>query len=63
MGITSESSSYGVKPGVVFSYPVTCANGDWSIVEDLPIDDFSQSKLDATEAELFEERSAVEDLL
>ena len=63
MGVTSDSSSYGVKPGVVFSYPVTCANGDWAIVEGLPIDDFSQSKLDATEAELFEERSAVENLL
>ncbi len=63
MAVTSDSSSYGVKPGVVFSYPVTCANGDWAIVEGLPIDDFSQSKLAATEAELFEERSAVEDLL
>ena len=63
MAVTSDGSSYGVKAGVTFSFPVTCQDGDWSIVQGLEIDDFSQAKLDATEAELFEERAAVEDLL
>ncbi len=61
MAIPSDGS-YGVKPGVIFSYPVTCANGQYSIVQDLPISEFSQSRIDATEAELREERAAVEHL-
>jgi malate dehydrogenase len=61
MAIPSDGS-YGVKPGVIFSYPVTCANGEYSIVQDLPVSEFSQSRIDATEAELREERAAVEHL-
>ena len=61
MAIPSDGS-YGVAPGVIFSYPVTCANGEYSIVQDLPISEFSQSRIDATEAELREERAAVEHL-
>ena len=61
MAIPSDGS-YGVKPGVIFSYPVTCANGKYSIVQDLPVSEFSQSRIDATEAELREERAAVEHL-
>jgi malate dehydrogenase len=63
MAVPSDGSSYGVKEGVIFSYPVTCQNGDWSVVQDLAIDDFSQARLDETEAELFEERSAVAELM
>ncbi|MDX1626067.1 MAG: malate dehydrogenase [Wenzhouxiangellaceae bacterium] len=55
--------SYGIEPGVIFSYPCTCEGGRWKIVQNLEIDDFSQQRLDATEAELREERKAVEDLL
>jgi malate dehydrogenase len=55
--------SYGIEPGVIYSYPVVCRNGDFEIVRDLSIDDFSRQKMDATEAELREERQAVAELL
>lgn len=55
--------SYGIEPGVIYSYPVVCRDGDYAIVPDLPIDDFSREKMDATETELREERAAVEALL
>lgn len=61
MAIPSDGS-YGVEPGIIFSYPVTCANGEYTIVQDLPVSEFSQSRIDATEAELREERAAVEHL-
>jgi malate dehydrogenase len=62
MGIPSDGS-YGIKPGVVFGYPVTCKDGKYEIVQGLPIDAFSQSRIDATEQELREERAAIEELL
>jgi malate dehydrogenase len=62
MGIPSDGS-YGIKPGVVYGYPVTTKNGQYEIVQGLPIDAFSRSRMDATEKELREERAAVEDLL
>jgi malate dehydrogenase len=55
--------SYGIEPGIVYSFPCVCENGDYRIVQGLDIDDFSRSRMAATEAELREERSAVEDLL
>jgi malate dehydrogenase len=55
--------SYGIPPGVVFSYPCTTKAGDYQIVQGLPIDDFSRARLDATDKELREERAAVESLL
>jgi malate dehydrogenase len=55
--------SYGIEPGIIYSFPCVCANGDYRIVEGLDIDDFSRSRMEATEQELREERSAVEDLL
>ncbi len=61
MAIPSDGS-YGIEPGVIFGYPVTCANGQYSIVQDLPISDFSQQRIDATNQELREERAAVEHL-
>ena len=62
MGIPSDGS-YGIKPGIIFSYPVTCENGEYSIVQGLELDAFSQDRLDVTEQELREERDAVEHLL
>ncbi len=62
MSVPSDGS-YGIKPGVVYSYPCTCKNGDYQIVQQLEIDSFSREKMDATDKELREERSAVEDLL
>ena len=62
MGVCSEGS-YGIAEGLIFSYPVVCEGGDWRIVPDLTIDDFSRRKLDVTEAELLEERELVAGLL
>jgi malate dehydrogenase len=55
--------SYGIESGVIYSYPCVCRDGDYSIVQDLQIDDFSRERMDASDAELREERVAVEDLL
>lgn len=61
MAIPSDGS-YGIKEGIIFSYPVTCKDGEYEIVQGLEIDEFSQARLDATEQELREERAAVEHL-
>lgn len=58
MAVASDGS-YGVPEGLVYSFPVTTSGGDWQIVPDLEIDDFSRQKMDATAAELVEERDAV----
>jgi len=62
MGIYSDGS-YGIQAGLIYSYPVTCQNGDWQIVQGRQINAFSQEKMKATEAELIEERDAVAHLL
>jgi len=55
--------SYGIAEGIVFSYPVTTANGGYSIVQGLAVNDFSRARLAATEKELREERDGVKDLI
>ena len=62
MGIVSDGS-YGIDAGLIYSFPVTCADGEYAIVQDLPIDDFSRGRMVATEKELKEERDAVQALL
>ena len=62
MGIPSDGS-YGIATGVIYSYPVTCKDGKYSIVQGLAIDAFSRAKMDATHQELLEERDGVKDLL
>ncbi len=62
MAIPADGS-YGIEPGIIYSYPVRCANGDYEIVQGLDIDDFSRERMNATEAELREERAAIEQLL
>ncbi len=62
MAIPADGS-YGVEPGIVYSYPVRCANGSNEIVQGLDIDEFSRARMDATETELREERAAIESLL
>ncbi|GFY84946.1 lactate/malate dehydrogenase family protein [Actinidia rufa] len=47
MGVYSDGS-YNVPAGLIYSFPVTCCNGDWTIVQGLPIDDLSRKKLDLT---------------
>lgn len=62
MGVPSDGS-YGVEAGLISGFPCTCENGTWSIVEGLDIDDdFSRTRIDASVAELEEERDAVRGL-
>jgi malate dehydrogenase len=55
--------SYGIAAGVIYSYPVTVSNGDYRIVPGLAQDEFSRQRLDASYAELREERDGVKNLL
>jgi malate dehydrogenase len=61
MAVRSDGS-YGVQEGLISSFPVTVKDGQWSIVQGLEIDDFSRGKIDASVAELAEERDAVKGL-
>ena len=61
MAVVSDGS-YDVPEGIVSSFPVTTAGGDWSIVQGLVIDDFSRGKIDASVAELADEKNAVAEL-
>ena len=58
MSVCSDGS-YGVPEGLISSFPVTVKDGAWEIVQGLEIDDFSRAKIDASVAELAEEREAV----
>lgn len=62
MGVFSDGS-YGIEKGLIYSFPCTCKDGDWQIVQDAQLGEFSQSKMHATEQELREERDAVAHLL
>ena len=61
MAIPSDGS-YGVAEGIISSFPVTCANGSYEIVQGLDIDDFSRGRIDTSVAELVEERDGVKEL-
>jgi malate dehydrogenase len=61
MAVCSDGS-YGVPEGLISSFPVTTSNGSWEIVQGLEIDDFSRGRIDASTAELAEERDAVKGL-
>ena len=62
MGIPS-SGQYGIPEGVIYGFPVTCANGEYTVIEGLEIDDFSRERMNLTLAELEEERAAIAHLL
>ncbi|GIK35499.1 MAG: malate dehydrogenase [Gammaproteobacteria bacterium] len=62
MAVPSDGS-YGIKEGIIYSYPCRCAKGKYEIVQGLPVSDFSRARMDATEKELREERTAIADLL
>jgi malate dehydrogenase len=62
MAVPSDGS-YGIAAGLVYSCPCVCQDGDYAIVQDLEIDEFSRERMTASETELREERAAVEDLL
>ncbi len=62
MSVASDGS-YGIADGVIYSFPCTCRDGDYEIVQGLDCDAFSRERMDATDRELREERAAVEELL
>jgi len=62
MGIASDGS-YGIPKDVMYGFPVTCAGGEYTVVQGLPIDDFSRERMNLTLKELEEERAGVADLL
>lgn len=62
MGVPSDGS-YGIPEGVIFGFAVTTQNGEYTLVKDIEVDDFSQKAIDKTLAELEEERSGVAHLL
>ncbi len=62
MAVQSDGS-YGIPAGVIYSYPVTCSGGQYTIVQGLAVDEYSRGKMDATHQELLEERDGVKDLL
>ncbi|MCC6597745.1 MAG: malate dehydrogenase [Alphaproteobacteria bacterium] len=61
MAVPSDGS-YGIAPGVIYGYPVTCQGGKYQIVQGLEINEFSRARMDATDKELREERAGVEHL-
>lgn len=62
MGVLSDGS-YGIAPGLIYSFPCRCQNGQWEIIQNLEINEFSRQKMDASATELTEERDAVAHLL
>ncbi|MFT5579922.1 MAG: malate dehydrogenase [Paraglaciecola psychrophila] len=62
MGVYSDGS-YGITEGLIYSFPCRCKDGDWEIVQGLPVNAFSEEKMKATEDELTQERDAVAHLL
>ncbi|MCO6516543.1 MAG: malate dehydrogenase, partial [Snodgrassella sp.] len=62
MGVPSDGS-YGIPEGIVFGFPMTCKNGEYTIIKDLPIDEFSQERINQTLAELEEEKAEISSLL
>jgi len=62
MGVYSDGS-YGIAEGLIYSFPCRCCKGEWVIVSDVEVNEFSRAKMQATEQELIEERDAVAHLL
>lgn len=57
MGVSSDGNTYGVQPGLIYSFPCKCSGGEWEVVADCQVDDFAAKKLKITEDELAEEKS------
>jgi malate dehydrogenase len=49
MGVISDGNTYGVAQGLMYSFPLTCKNGEWTVVNGLPISDFARKKFQITE--------------
>ncbi|MGM0564154.1 MAG: malate dehydrogenase [Pseudomonadota bacterium] len=63
MGVFSKGNGYDIDEDIIYSFPMVCENGDYKPVEGLEISEFSRKRMRATEQELLEEKSAVENLL
>ena len=63
MGVYSKGNPYGVDEDLMFAFPITCENGEWTIVTGLERDAFSQEMIKKTEKELQDERAAIADML
>ena len=63
MGVCTDGTQYGIPAGLVYSLPVICKSGTWTVVKGLAIDAFSREKMDATAAELVEEKAIASSLL
>ena len=61
MAVPSDGS-YGIPEGIISSFPVTCVDGDYSIVQNLELADFSRGRIDVSSAELVTERETVSEL-
>lgn len=62
MGVYSKGNPYGIDEDIMYSFPITCENGEWKIVEGLEVSDFSRERMQQTEAELVGERDAIKHL-
>jgi len=63
MAVYNDKGYYGVKVGIVFSFPCECRNGEWFVKEGLQLSEFSRKKLRITEAELVEEMAGAQELI
>lgn len=63
MGVYSKGNTYGIDEDIVYSFPITCENGDYKEISGLEVSDFSRERMKLTEQELLDEKSAIADLL
>lgn len=63
MGVFAAGNPYGIDEDIMYSFPITCENGQWKIVEGLEVSEFSREMMAKTEAELVGEREAIASLL
>ena len=63
MAVYTDGASYGIDKGLYYSFPVTCSNGKYDIVQNLPISQFSAEMMEKTKKELLEERDFVKHLI
>lgn len=63
MGVFSAANTYGIDKDIIYSFPIVCENGQWREIEGLEISDFSRERMQVTEKELLDEKSAIADRL
>jgi malate dehydrogenase len=63
MGVFSAANTYGIDKDIIYSFPIVCENGQWREIEGLEISDFSRQRMQVTEQELLDEKSAIADRL